>query len=228
MRLFVTGTDTGVGKSVVTACLAAAARARGSVLACKPVASGVAPGTAGEDAELLGFAAGHAPLVFHTFEAPLSPHRAAELEGRTLPDDVLDRIRALSADVVLVEGVGGWCVPLRVDPPLWVPDLAQATGPTVLVVAADRLGVLNHTILTVRAVQDAGYTVAGVVLNRGAAPADASSASNLDDLRRLCAVPVEPLGSVDVASGDALLDAGRRLSHAVFAWPETYDMRERR
>src|SRR5687768_2946774 len=100
MRLFVTGTDTGVGKTVVTACLAAAARRRGSVVACKPVASGVPPGQAGEDAELLGRCAGHPPLVLAAFEAPLSPHRAAMLEGRQVGDDVLERIRALQADTV--------------------------------------------------------------------------------------------------------------------------------
>ncbi|MEQ1569151.1 MAG: ATP-dependent dethiobiotin synthetase BioD, partial [Myxococcota bacterium] len=133
MRLFVTGVDTGVGKSVVTACLAAARRRVGSVVACKPVASGVPAGEPGEDAALLGWAAGHPPCGFAAFSAPLSPHRAAEREGRVVSDDVLDQLRSLSADTVLVEGVGGWRVPLRLTPPLWVADLARATGGAVVV-----------------------------------------------------------------------------------------------
>lgn len=216
MRLFVTGTDTNVGKSVVTACLAAALRERGTVVACKPVASGVAPGTAGDDAEILGRAAGHAPLVFHALTAPLSPHRAAILEDRPVPLGVLDSVRALDAAHVLVEGVGGWRVPLRLDPPLWVHDLAAATAGPVLVVAADRLGVLNHTLLTLEAIERSGFTVAGVVLNRGAGSADASTASNLDDLRLLGRIPVVTLASLDVHRSDALRDAGEALVRGIF------------
>lgn len=221
MRLFVTGTDTGIGKSVVTACLAAALRGRGGVIACKPVASGVPPGSRGEDAELLGRAAGHPPIAFHAFEAPLSPHRAAAMEERTVPDDVLAQIRALDAPHVLVEGVGGWRVPIRLDPPLWVGDLARATGTDVLVVAADRLGVLNHTLLTVDAVRRSGFRVVGVALNRGTGGADPSVASNLDDLRQLCACPVAPLEALDVHRDDALAAAGARLLRAIFGLAET-------
>src|SRR5262245_23087922 len=141
MRWFVTGTDTDVGKTVVTACLAEAARDRGSVVAAKPVASGVAPGTAGDDASLIGAAAGHAPICFAAFAAPLSPHRAAALEGRAPPASLLDDVRALAADTVLVEGVGGWRVPLGGG--WWNEDVARAADARVIVVAADRLGVLN-------------------------------------------------------------------------------------
>jgi dethiobiotin synthase len=215
MRAFVTGTDTGVGKSVVTAALAAAARARGSVVACKPVASGVAPGSAGEDAELLGFAAGHPPVVFATFEAPLSPHRAAILEGRSVPEDLLDRIAALSADLVLVEGVGGWRVPVRLDPPLWVEDLARAAAGPVVVVAADRLGVLNHALLTVDAVRRAGLPVAAIALNRGAGPPDGSRASNAYDLAILARCPVVPIPPLDPADPAALRSAGEPLLRAI-------------
>src|SRR5690606_22634650 len=107
-------TDTDVGKSVVAACLAAALREAGRrVRAVKPLASGVAPGTAGEDAELLAAAAGHEPLVYATFEAALAPHRAARLEGRRVePEALVAWLLGQPGDPVLVEGVGGWRVPL--------------------------------------------------------------------------------------------------------------------
>ncbi|MCB9685427.1 MAG: dethiobiotin synthase [Alphaproteobacteria bacterium] len=213
MRLFVTGTDTDAGKTRVTACLARAARARGTIVACKPVASGVTPGSAGEDAERLGAAAGHPPLVFAAFEAPLSPHRAAELEGRTLPDGLLERVAALRADTVLVEGVGGWRVPLRLEPPLWVEDLARATAGRVLVVAPDRVGVINQALLTVDAVRRSGLEVAAVALSRTSPTTDASAATNADDLRMFLGLPVVvvpwmpvgPAGEVaEAAAGEAL------------------------
>lgn len=210
MRLFVTGTDTGVGKTAVTACLARAARAWGTVSAVKPVASGRAADGTCEDAVALGEAAGHAPTVFAAFDAPLSPHRAAALEGREVGDEVLAAIAGVQADTVLVEGVGGWRVPLRTGArPLGVVDLARATGGRVLVVAADRLGTLNHTLLTVDAVRRDGFIVAGVVLNRGAAPADASRATNLDDLVELLDVPVAVLEPL--AAGVPLDRAGAAL-----------------
>lgn len=216
MRLFVTGTDTGVGKTVATACLATAARRRGSVIAAKPVASGVEAG-AGEDAEALALAAGHAPLAFATFRAAVSPHRAARLEGRTVPRDLLDRVAGLRADTVLVEGVGGFLVPVCLETGLWVADLARATGGRVLVVAADRLGVLNHALLTVRAVRDAGLEVAALVLNRGAAPPDAARPYNLDDLREILGVPVVPLPPIDRRGSEVRAEVGEALLRAMVA-----------
>lgn len=212
-RWFVTGTDTEIGKSVVTACLAQAARRWGTVLAAKPVASGVVPGTPGEDAALLGEAAGHPPLVLQTWVAPLSPHRAALAEGRPADPEALDRFcRGLRADTVLVEGVGGWRVPLRVDSTRYeVPDLARATGGRVIVVAADRLGVINHARLTVEAVRGDGLEVAGLVLNRGTAPGSEARATNLADLRLLLDLPVAVLEALDPRDARAREAAGARL-----------------
>jgi len=211
--LLITGTDTNVGKTVVTAALAAAlARAGTRVRALKPVASGVPRGDPGEDAARIAEAAGHAPASFLRLVAPLSPHRAAALEGAELDTAaLLAWVRANEGDVTLVEGAGGWEVPFT---PTWrVSHLAAALGWPVLVVAADRLGVLNHTLLTVEAVRRAGLSVAGVVLT-GPAPSvdDLSSASNLFDLRALLpdtAVRRLPwLPSLDRAT---LAEAGRGL-----------------
>jgi dethiobiotin synthetase len=219
IRIFVTGTDTGVGKTVVTACLAQAARRWGTVLAVKPVASGVAPGTAGEDADLLAAAAGHDARCFAAFAAPVSPHRAARLESRGLPPTLLADLRLLAADTVLLEGVGGWRVPLGAG--LWTADLAL-TCDTVVVVAADRLGVLSHTLLTVDAIRQAGLPVAGVVLNRGASPEDASRPFNLDDLRELLDVPVAPLDGLDASDPTAREQAGARLLRAIVGRDEPF------
>lgn len=213
-RWFITGTDTEIGKSAVTACLAAAAAREMGVVAAKPVASGVRPGTAGEDAELIGFGAGHAPRVFATWEAPLSPHRAALAEGRLVGAAALERwIRALAADCVLVEGVGGWRVP--VGPGVEVTDLAAWSGGRVLIVAGDRLGVLNHTRLTVDAIRADGHDVLGVILNRGIAATDLSRDTNLLDLRLLLDVPVATLGPVNLADRDAMAAAGAGIWEAL-------------
>lgn len=181
-----TGTDTDVGKTTVTALLARAARESGSVIAAKPVASGGAHLGPGDDAVAIAAAAGHPPLQFAGYEAPLSPHRAAALMGATLDVPALvEWVRALEADTVLVEGAGGWRVPLAMG--FDVADLAKAWGAPVLVVALDRLGVLNHARLTVDAIAGDGLRVAGVALVR---PASGARTANLEDLRELLRVPV--------------------------------------
>lgn len=213
MHLFLTGTDTEVGKSVVTACLAEAAATRGSVVAAKPVASGVEAGGAGEDAELLAAAAGHAPAVFATWEPPVSPHRAILDGGTPLDRAALEAwVRSHRADTVLVEGVGGWRVPLQLEPRIDVVDLARWTEGSVVVVARDRLGVLSHTLLTVEAIRADGLPVAAVVLNRIPDPhGSAPPSSNLADLRLLLDVPVAVLPPIDPWSPADRLDAGRTL-----------------
>lgn len=211
-RWFVTGTDTEVGKSVATACLAQAARRWGSVCAAKPVASGVPPGEAGEDATLLADAAGHPPRVHLTLTAPLSPHRAALEEGRAVDPAALMRfVEAQQAHTVLIEGVGGWRVPISLEPPCEVRDLARATGGGVLIVAADRLGVLNHTLLTTQAVHSDGLSLRGVVLNRGLPGDGLARRYNLDDLERLLEVPVAVLDALDPTDPVARAAAGEAL-----------------
>lgn len=159
--LFITGTCTEVGKSFVTACLAAAARARGvGMTAAKPLATGGPP--PGEDAVLIARAAGHAPKVMRCLPDPAAPARAAQNAGTALSPGALFAWCQALPTPRLIEGVGGWEVPLA--PGYRVSDLATQLGHPVVVVAANRLGVLNHALLTVDAVQRRGLSIAGLVL----------------------------------------------------------------
>lgn len=209
--LFVTGTDTGVGKTVVTAALAAALADAGvGVRALKPIASGVEAGSAGEDATLLGLAARHAPKVAITLETPLSPHLAAERQGVVIDaDSILAWIASERGEITLVEGVGGWEVPLTRS---WrVSQLAEALAAPVLVVARNRLGVLSQVLLTVAAVHARGLTVAAIVLTPPIED-DMSVADNAHELASLCpGVPVRSMVWVAPCDRAALADAGRRL-----------------
>ena len=139
-RLFVTGTDTDVGKTVVAAALAGGLRRLGhTVAAVKPLASGEPP--PGTDATLLGQLAGHPPKVLACFRFPAAPTRAMALEGRSVPFSAVasylcEQEASLPADsgVLLVEGVGGWRVPLTPD--ATVDALARWLAGPVVVVAA--------------------------------------------------------------------------------------------
>jgi dethiobiotin synthetase len=206
--LFVTATDTGVGKTEVACALLASARAAGlDVVGLKPAQSGVVPGEP-SDAERLGAAAGWAepPEVVcpYTFAAPLAPAVAARLEGRTVDFGALvDLVRAVAARhaAVLVEGAGGLLAPLT-DRESYA-DLAVALGLPVLVVARAGLGTVNHIALTVEALRARGLPLAGIVLNR-AAPGedDPSVRHNPAEITRVThRVPVGPLPYVaDIAA----------------------------
>ncbi|MGY3266804.1 dethiobiotin synthase [Lysobacter sp. HA35] len=193
--LFVTGTDTGVGKTRVATALAyALTRAGAHVHARKPVESGVDARTGPADAQALREAAGaHEPIdavCALTLRAALSPERAAELQDVELPLAML--VDAAKRDIrddgfVLVEGAGGFYSPIA-DNALNA-DLAVALGLPVLIVASDRLGALNHVLLTVEAVQRRGLDVAAIVLNRISADVDADM-DNAADLRRRVDIPV--------------------------------------
>ncbi|MDP2709803.1 MAG: dethiobiotin synthase [Solirubrobacteraceae bacterium] len=168
---FVTGTDTGAGKTVVAAAIVAALRARGErVAAFKPVVTGLdAPGTGAgwpPDHELLAAAAGMLPedVTSATFGPAVSPHLAAELAGRMLDLDALvaaARAAATGADVLVVEGVGGLLVPFG---DFDVRDLAVALGLPLVVAARPGLGTINHSLLTIEAARGAGLDVRAVVL----------------------------------------------------------------
>ena len=209
MRLFITGTDTDVGKTIVTAALAAALKPAGGVRALKPLATGgPAPG---EDAILLGQAAGHQPMAHGCFPIPAAPSRAAREASRPIdPSAILAWVRAADtgSGSLLVEGVGGWRVPITAD---WcVSDLAVDLGFPVVVVAANRLGVLNHAALTVEAVRAKGLQVVGLVLNNAFECPEPLTTWNRDDLAAMVpGVPVLPFPRILLPGG--LAAAGRAL-----------------
>lgn len=170
--VFVTGTDTGVGKTRTARALIAAAVGHGlRVAPMKPVASGARAGVAGlrnEDAEQLLEAANLAPpyaLVNPcVFAPPIAPHIAAEECAEPIRLDALVRAcasLAADADLVVVEGVGGWLVPL--GPELTMADLAKALRWPVVLTVGMRLGCLNHALLTAEAIRSAGLPLAGWV-----------------------------------------------------------------
>lgn len=171
---FVTGTDTGVGKTRVTVALLHWLAAQGVVAAgMKPVASGAAwqdGALRNADALALQAASGRGfpyelinPVVY---EPPVAPHLAAEMAAQPIRlDPLLAAFSTLAAqvDCVLVEGVGGWMVPLNEEET--TADLAVALRLPVIMVVAMRLGCLNHALLTAAAVERSGVALAGWVAN---------------------------------------------------------------
>jgi dethiobiotin synthetase len=187
--LFITGTDTGVGKTYVGALMARVLRAAGHrVGVYKPAASGCrreGDHLISEDAEMLWEAAGRpGPLdrvCPQCFEAPLAPHLAARAEGRQIDPDLLRRGLDFwkdCSDILLVEGAGGLMSPLGQRE--FVADLACEFGFPLIVVSRNALGTINHTLQTlIAAAFREGLTVAGIVLNNPSPPAaDPSVASN--------------------------------------------------
>lgn len=192
--LVVSGTGTGVGKTVVTAGLAALAAARGSrVAVVKPAQTGVGPGEPG-DLDVVRGLAGVTDLHEHSrFPDPLSPAAAARHSGLPPLDlhDSAHRVRALAADhdLVLVEGAGGLLV--RYDEEgATIADLARELAAQVLVVADPALGTLNHTALTLEAMAHRGLSLAGVVLGSWPHEPDLACRSNVRDLETLAARPL--------------------------------------
>ena len=214
MNLFVTGTCTEVGKTVLTAALAAALP--GNVRALKVVATGVPEGQEGEDAALLGRAAGHSPRVFRCWVPPLSPHRASEIRGDPVSMSAVQAwVKREAGEHTLVEGVGGWRVPVAWE---WeICDLAVALDFPILVAAPNRLGVLNHTLLTVESIRAKGMRVAGVVLNHlPGAPVSPAMQYNFQDLVRLLpGIPVVSFPGLPDLSVDTLARAGKGLIEAL-------------
>ena len=217
-RFVLTGTDTEVGKTVVGAGLARAWSDAGvRVVAIKPVESGCG-GPDPEDGVRLAEASrqGAPRVALRRFMAAVAPPLAAEMEGETLTFEPLIEATLAhfeGADVALVEGAGGLLSPLT-----WshtAVDMALALDAALIVVAADRLGTLNHTRLVLRAARDAGLRVAAVVLSGASGPdADASVGQNLAAMARIGVSPAPvALGLVaDVtAAARALAPLAQRL-----------------
>jgi dethiobiotin synthetase len=188
---FVTGTDTGVGKTLVSCTLMLDLRRRHKrVVGMKPVAAGTVPTPHGDDNEdvLALRAAGNVAVPReldnpYCLPLPMSPHLAARAAGETIDICLLSRrYRELAAhaDAVVVEGAGGFLVPLN-DTQTGA-DLAQALDLPVLLVVGLRLGCLNHALLTQEAIRARGLRLAGWVANR-VDPAMLAADENIATLR---------------------------------------------
>lgn len=191
MRSFITGTDTGVGKTYVTALLARALRRAGlDTVALKPVCSGDR-----QDAEVLRDACDAELGIDEVnplwFARPVAPLLAARREGRSISVPALaEWFRTVSAGrrSVLVEGAGGWLVPLAGD--ALIADLASALALPVVVVVANRLGCINHALLTVESVRSRGLECRGLILNSITRVQDAAGLENRALLEEFSGVPV--------------------------------------
>jgi dethiobiotin synthetase len=201
--LFITGTDTGVGKTYVAALIAQSLVQSGRrVGVYKPAASGCSSDgqrLVSNDAVALWNAAGRPGDLDHVcpqrFLAPLAPHLAARQEGKRLDADLL--LRGIEywrerSEIILVEGAGGLMSPLGEN--AYVADLAEAFGFPLVVVSRNTLGTINQTLQTLMAAVafHRGLPVAGVVFNNPASPdaTDASLATNRQELVARCTVPI--------------------------------------
>ena len=209
---FITGTDTEIGKTFVACALLHACRQAGlSAVAMKPVAAGLDEQGRNEDVERLLAASSIQParsLVNpYGFRAAIAPHIAATEEGRSIELPCIAASFAelqTLADVVLVEGVGGFCVPLGAD--CDTADLAMMLRLPVILVVGMRLGCINHALLTQQAIAACGLSLAGWVANR-IDPAMSRFSENLAALQQRLAAPL--LGVV--AHGTTPAEAAHRL-----------------
>ena len=218
--IFVTGTDTGVGKTAVAAALLRALVAQGwRAVGMKPVAAGVEAD--GRNADVVALAAASnvaaepALVNPYCFAPPIAPHVAARAEGRAIELRVLaDACATLAraADVVVVEGAGGALVPLGPDHDML--DVARACALPVLLVVGVRLGCLNHALLSALAIRARGLTLAGWVATR-IDPAMCAAQDSVDELASR--LPAPCVG--DCPAADATAFAPAALARLGFARP---------
>jgi len=200
--VFVTGTDTGIGKTYVSALIVEELREKGiGAVGLKPVCSG-----SREDAERLWEASGGmldlAEINPRYFQTPVAPLVAGRIEGSPLKlSEMVSQIGRVQEkqEFTLVEGVGGWEVPLGED--FGIPDLATELQLPVVVVVGNWLGAINHTILTVKAIEAAGVKCLGVILNHPVAERDIAATTNRLVLEESLPVPI--LGEV-LTDGDKI------------------------
>jgi dethiobiotin synthetase len=215
--LFVTGTGTEVGKTVVAAVLAHTAVSRGlRVAVFKPVVSGLDDYAKGEelpDHELLRLSArseqSDDEVAPYRYGPPVSPHLGAALAGEAIEPERLRsaaRAAAGAADHLVCEGVGGFLVPLTLG--YLVRDFARDLGLPVVVAAAPGLGTINHTLLTVEAVRAVGLEVAGVVLTPWPDTPGEVERSNAEAIERLGGVRVLTLGVLDLGDPESWPELG--------------------
>jgi dethiobiotin synthetase len=211
---FITGTDTGVGKTVAAGALISALKKGGlSVCGMKPVETGcmneggkLVPTDGAFLRDVSGVDEPMEAITPYCFEAPLAPMAASEMEGREIDAAwIKSAFRKLSEkyDAVLVEGIGGLLVPIKEN--CSVADLALELALPVVVVASPFLGTINHTLLTVDYARRAGLEVAGVILNYHRPPEGTlAESTNPSVLERLLPVPLigtlPYMGSLDSES----------------------------
>ncbi|GAB2682438.1 dethiobiotin synthase [Nocardia goodfellowii] len=198
--LLITGTSTDVGKTVVTAALAAAAAAMGrSVAVCKPAQTGVLPGEPGDLAEVERLSGATRAVELARYPEPLAPDTAARRCGRPLLTlaETVAAVEALhDADLTLVEGAGGLLVRIG---DFTLLDLARALGAPVLLIAAAGLGTLNHSELTTRMLAAAGVPCAGLVIGAWPDEPDLAAECNRTDLPRLTGIDL--VGAIPAGAG---------------------------
>jgi dethiobiotin synthetase len=209
--VFVTGTGTEVGKTIVAATIARAAAARGQLVAVfKPAVSGLDEG--GEpDHELLRRAAGSGQsddeIAPYRYGPPVSPHLGAELAAERISPE---RLRAGAAgaaeeaDLLVVEGVGGLLVPLTLG--YLVRDLARDLGLSAIIAAPPGLGTINHTLLTIEGLRSVGLEPLAVVLTPWPEEPGEVERSNRDAIERLGSVRVETLPLLDLSAPESWPD----------------------
>jgi malonyl-CoA O-methyltransferase len=198
--VFVTGTDTGVGKTVASACLVRAWQAD----YWKPAQTGLAedPGDTATVATLAALQPHRLHPPCHQFAAPLSVEAAAELEAAEVALD--DFHLPATQRPLVVEGAGGVLVPLA--PGVLMVDLMARLGLPVVLVARTTLGTINHTLLSLAALRARGLSVAGVVLVGAPSPGNRSAIARHGDVPILLEIP--PLNPLTPA---AIAEAGRGL-----------------
>ena len=216
--LFITGTDTGAGKSILTASLLAAMSAAGEpVVAHKPAGTGLdePPGAEGwpADHELLALAAAMDPQDVSPllFGPAVSPHLAAQLAGvKAGGENYVAAARAKASNrTLIVEGVGGLLVPIADD--FTIRDLAVELGLPVVIAARPGLGTINHSLLTLEAARSAGLEVRSVVLTPWPELPSEMEHSNLQSIARLGEVQVHTLSAIRGRDRAALIRAGEEL-----------------
>jgi dethiobiotin synthetase len=226
--LVVAGTDTEVGKTVVTAALAAMARARGlKVAVVKPAQTGLEPDEAGDVDEVCRLSGVTDVHELARLPEPLAPATAARRAGRQMKSvqQMARQIEELAGrDLVLVEGAGGLLVRFDAEAGT-LADLASELGAPVLVVARSGLGTLNHTALTCEALRARGLRCAGIMLGSWPAEPDLAASCNLQDLPAYADAPllgVMPEGAAALAgeaflhaAEEGLADAGRLIDRLV-------------
>lgn len=202
--IFVTGTGTEVGKTVVAAAIARTLADEGQRVAVfKPAVTGLDEGVE-TDHELLRRASGSSQsdeeIAPYRYGPPASPHLAAAMAGEEIDPERLRHAAAAAAagaEAIVCEGVGGLLVPLSSD--YLVRDLAADLGHPLVVVAGPGLGTINHTLLTVEAARAAGLEVAAIVLNPWPQDPSEIERSNLETISALSEAPVLTLPQLDLA-----------------------------